>query len=196
MMNIFFLVFGVGFFLFGLLFFVLGIALGPMMFVFNIVGLIFMLIGGGFIFYKIKSMRDESNIRNHGTKFTGKIYSYVDDTSVMVNGQYRVNIKVHYFDNNGIEREALVPTKFTRGNGDFPIGSTIDILEYKGRYTWVKNSVRFETLYREEELMDDKPIDPTEINIVGVSCQNCGANFSGAKGYVTRCPYCGAPTNL
>lgn len=195
-MQIIFLVFGLGFFLFGLLFFILGLILGPSMFLFSFVGLIFMLIGAGFIFFKIKEVRSKAQINKNGTKYTGKIYSYVDDTGVMVNGQYQVNIKVHYFDQAGIEREALIPTKFTRGSGDYPIGATIDIIEYKGKYTWVKGSVRFETLNREEELMDNKPINPENINYVGVSCQNCGANFQGAKGYVTRCPYCGAPTNL
>lgn len=158
--------------------------------------LVFILVGGGFIVSVINTKRKASKIENNGIKYTGKIYSYTDDTSVVVNGQYRVNIKVRYFDKSGIEREALVPTRFTRGEGDFPIGATIDICELDGKYTWVKGSVRFEQIYREEELMDDKPIEPGKVSLAGISCQSCGASFTGARGYVSRCPYCGAAINV
>lgn len=158
--------------------------------------LVFIGIGVGFIMSVINAKRKADRIQEKGTKYTGKIYSYTDDTSLLVNGQYRVNIKVRFFDKNGVEREALVPTKFIRGNGDFPIGATIDICEFDGKYTWVKGSVRYEQIYREEELMDDKPLEPGKINMVGISCQGCGASFTGAKGYVSRCPYCGAAINV
>ena len=34
-------------------------------------------------------------------------------------GQEQINTKVRYFDEQGIEREAVLPTGFTKGNGDF-----------------------------------------------------------------------------
>lgn len=186
----------------GLFIMILGIIIGiaveiPLFMAIMIpLGFLFFAIGMGFIIAIISGKKSSNSILNKGTKYVGKIYSYSDDTSVIVNGQYRVNIKVRYFDKQGIEREALVPTKFIRGNSDFPIGSTIDIYEYNGKYTWGKGSVRYETIPREEELMDDKPIEPSGVSLVAVTCQNCGVSFTGAKGYASRCPYCGAATNI
>ncbi|MCQ2534725.1 MAG: hypothetical protein MJ172_09190 [Clostridia bacterium] len=82
------------------------------LFICGLIGFIFTCIGGGFIASAVFGKRKNKSICQNGTKYTGKIYGYTDDTSVLVNGQYRVNIKVHYFDKNGIEREAIIPTKF------------------------------------------------------------------------------------
>ena len=43
--------------------------------------------------------------------------------------------------------------------------------------------------------MDDKPLDPSKIDKIAVSCPHCGASFSAAKGYVGKCPYCGGVVN-
>lgn len=160
-----------------------------------LLGIIFSAVGGGMLLSIIKTKKAQKEIKQNGKQFTGKIYGYVDDTSCIVNGDYLVNIKVHYFDDTNIEREAIIPTGFTRGSGDYPIGATIDILVLGTSYSWVKDSVRYEHIDREEELMDDKPIDPRAINMIGISCPNCGASFSAAKGYVSRCPYCNGAIN-
>lgn len=143
------------------------------------------------ILRKRKRIKD---ILNHGKQFSGKIHSYVEDKSCYVNGDYRININVHYFNEMGIEREIIVPTGFMRGSNEFPIGATIDIKVWGNKCTWVKGSVRWDELYREDELMDDKPIDWHKDN-VAVSCGGCGASFSAAKGYMTVCPYCGTKIN-
>ena len=157
---------------------------------------VFIAIGVGFLLGVIIPSCKSKKMLLSGTKYTGKIHSYCDDTTLIYNGQYRVNIKVHYFDKTGIEREALVPTKFIRGTGDYPIGATIDIYEQNGKYTWDPKSVRYETIEREEELMDNKPVAQSKLEIVGICCPNCSANFTGARGYVSRCPYCGAALNI
>lgn len=160
-----------------------------------LIGFIFAAVGGGILLSVIKSSLARKNLKENGKRYTGKIYGYVDNKSSIMNGDYLVNIKVHYFDEMGIEREAIIPTGFTRGSGDYPIGATIDIIALGTKFTWVENSVRYEHIYREEELMDNKPIDPTKLNMVAVNCPGCGASFSAAKGYVCTCPYCGGTIN-
>lgn len=163
--------------------------------VFVLIPFLFVLIGLAFVI-SVFVMRYKSNIiKKRGTKYSGKIYGYVKNTSVVVNGQFTSDTKVHYFDNNGIEREAILPTGFSEGSSKYPIGMTIDIYELNGKYNFDSNSVRNEILPREAELMDDKPIDPGLINVVAVTCPACGASFEAAKGYSNKCPYCGGYIN-
>lgn len=157
-----------------------------------LIGLVFTAVGGGILFVQLKGISKRKKVAKTGKKYTGKIYGYVEDKRAMVNNDYLVNIKVHYFDEKGIEREAVIPTGFSKGSGDYPIGATIDIIALGSVYSWDKKSVRYEHIDREEELMDNKPLDPKLINMVAVTCPYCGAKFSAAKGYVCNCAYCGA----
>jgi len=156
-----------------------------------LIGIIFSAVGGGILLSLIKKANAQRKIEKEGKKYTGKIYGYVEDRSCTMNGAYLMNTRVRYFDDKGIEREAVLNTGFAVGSGDYPIGATIDIIALNTSYTWVKDSVRFEKIYGEEELMDDKPLDPELISMVAVSCPHCGASFSAAKGYVCKCAYCG-----
>ena len=72
---------------------------------------------------------------------------------------------------------------------------TIDIYEYGGKIAYDKNSVRSETILKEEELMDNMPLDTTGLEVVAVECRSCGASFCATKGYVSKCPYCGKLIN-
>lgn len=157
---------------------------------FIMIPLFFVIIGLCFIGAVINSKLKEKRIISKGKKYSGKIYGYVDNTSYTVNGQFTVDTKVHYFDENGTEREAVIPTGFSKGSNGYPIGMTIDIYEYNGKYNYDSKSVRNEILARENELMDDKPVDPLLINIIAVKCPNCGASFEAAYGYSNKCPYC------
>ena len=142
-------------------------------------------------------LHNKKMIRVHGEKYTAKIYGYVKNTSYMVNGRFPLNVKVHYFDNYGIEREVILPTSISGGaDSMFPIGMTIDIYEYNGKYSYDPASVRGERLRREEELMDNKPIDPEQLHLIAVRCSNCGASYKAATGYASRCPYCGGYQNV
>ncbi|MDO5155718.1 MAG: hypothetical protein Q4D51_07105 [Eubacteriales bacterium] len=107
-----------------------------------------------------------------------------------------MNVVVHYWDKQGIEKETIIPTKFSKGAKEYPIGMTIDIFEYNGTYSFDKNSVRDEILDREAELMDDKPIDRADIKLIAVTCDNCGASYESVKGYTAKCPYCSSYTNV
>lgn len=135
------------------------------------------------------------NILAHGKKYKAKIHSYVENTSFILNGQYTYNVKVHYFDENGIEREVVIPTSFPKGTNAYPIGMTIDIFELEGRFGFDKKSVRNEILPGEAELMDALPIDPTKITQIGITCPNCSASFKAATGFSNHCPYCGSAIN-
>lgn len=158
--------------------------------------LIFVVVGIGFVIGVICSISKKKKIVNHGRRYAAKIYSYVDNASYTVNGQYTVNVKVHYFDENRIEREAIIPTAFPKGAGTYPIGMTIDIFEYQGNFSFDPKSVRNETLPGEVELMDDKPISPEQIHLVAVKCPNCGSSFQAAAGYSSKCPYCSGYLNV
>lgn len=160
-----------------------------------IIPLIFVIIGIGMLIgITIPSIK-KSAIKRNGTKYSGKIYGYVNNTSFMLNGAYTLNTKVHYFDNKGIEREAILPTSFAKGSNQYPIGMTIDIYEYQGKYGYDPKSVRNQILPREEELMDNKPIDMNSVQTLAVTCPNCSASFHAAIGYANNCPYCGSAIN-
>lgn len=159
----------------------------PMMFV--VIGICFVL---GVVIQKNKKRK----IIRKGKKYAAKIYGYVKDTSVLVNGSYPINVKVHYFDENHVEREAIIPTGFPAGSNQYAIGMTMDIYEYRGRYNWDPASVRNEVLKGEAELMDDKPVEPEKLNLIAVNCPNCGSSFQAAKGYASKCPYCSGYINV
>lgn len=163
--------------------------------VFTAMPLFFVLLGLAFIGAVLNMSRAAKNIVAKGTKYPAKIYSYVNNTSFMVNGSYTVNIKVRYFDKTGVEREAIIPTSFARGSSEYPIGMTIDIYEYKGKYGFDPHSVRDEILVGENELMDDKPVDPSKMRMIAVKCPNCGSTYEAVKGYTSKCPYCDGYTN-
>lgn len=160
-----------------------------------LMGLVFAATGGGILVAQIKKSKERKKIAAEGTRFIGKIHSYIEDKSCTMNGDYLVNIKVHYYDKAGIEREAIIPTGFTKGSGDYPIGATIDIIALGTRYSWDKDSVRYERIFGEDDLMDDKPINAGNLDMTAVTCSKCGASFTATKGYVSKCPYCGSSTN-
>lgn len=165
--------------------------------VFLLIPLMFVVIGLCFIVTILVMLHNKKMIRVHGEKYAAKIYGYVQNTSYRVNDQFTWNVKVHYFDSYGIEREAILPTSISGGaDSMFPIGMTIDIYEYNGRYSYDPASVRGERLRREEELMDNKPIDPEQLHLIAVRCSNCGASYKAATGYASRCPYCGGYQNV
>lgn len=156
----------------------------------------FVVLGICFIAAVLSGMHKKSIIVKKGTRYAAKIYSYTENTAYTVNGRFPVNVVVRYFDRNQIIRETVIPTAFEKGSGDYPIGMTIDIYEYQGKYGFDPKSVRNETLSGEQELMDDKPVDPSKLRMKAVQCPNCGASYQAAAGYTGKCPYCGSYYNV
>lgn len=74
-------------------------------------------------------VHNKKMIVKKGVRYPAKIYGYTENTSVRVNNTYMMDTIVHYFDSYHVEREAIIPTGFTRGAGMYPIGLTIDIFE-------------------------------------------------------------------
>lgn len=163
--------------------------------VFVALPLFFVVMGLCFVIAPVISKKKRAKIIKNGTKYPAKIYGYAKNASYVVNGVHPTDTKVHYFDNNGVEREVVLPTRCAGSDGLMPVGMTVDIYEYKGKFSWDASSVRSEVLYREAELMDNKPIEPEKQNIVAVKCKNCGATFEAIKGFTGQCPYCGGYTN-
>ena len=90
---------------------------------FILIPLMFVVLGLCFIVTILVMLHNKKMIRVHGEKYTAKIYGYVKNTSYMVNGRFPLNVKVHYFDNYGIEREVILPTSISGGaDSMFPIG--------------------------------------------------------------------------
>ena len=160
-----------------------------------VVPIFFIIIGLSLVIFVLKAMSKKKEVERKGKKYSAKIYGYIENTSVMVNSNYLIDTKVHYFDEKHIEREAIIPTAFSKGSSQYPIGMTIDIYEYNGKYSFDPKSVRDEILPGENELMDNKPVEPEKITNVAVECKNCGATFQAVKGYTERCPYCGSVYN-
>ncbi|MBD5540046.1 MAG: hypothetical protein HDR00_02460 [Lachnospiraceae bacterium] len=160
-----------------------------------VIPIFFMIIGLSLVIFVLKAVSKKRAIKKKGKKYPAKIYGYIENTSVMVNSTYLIDTKVHYFDEKHIEREAIIPTAFNKGSSQYPIGMTIDIYEYNGKYSFDPKSVRDEILPGENELMDNKPIEPAKIAHVAVECKNCGATFRAVKGYTEKCPYCGSVHN-
>jgi len=161
----------------------------------TVIPLLFVVVGAVFLLGVAAAMAGKKKIVKKGRRYAAKIYGYVENSTLTVNGQFTVNIKVHYFDENHVEREAILPTSFTKGSDMYPIGMTIDIFEYRGRFDFDPKSVRNEILPGEAELMDDKPVEPEKLRLIAVSCPNCGSNFQAAAGYSSKCPYCGGYVN-
>lgn len=160
-----------------------------------VVPIFFIIIGLSLVIFVLKAMSKKKEVEKKGKKYSAKIYGYIENTSVMVNSNYLIDTKVHYFDDKHIEREAIIPTAFSKGSAQYPIGMTIDIYEYNGKYSFDPKSVRDEILPGENELMDNKPVEPEKITNVAVECKNCGATFQAVKGYTEKCPYCGSVYN-
>lgn len=163
--------------------------------VFILIPFLFVIIGACFVGGVVTVRAKKKRIITKGKKYSAKIYGYEKNFSMTVNDQYPYDTKVHYFDENGIEREALIPTGITGGSSKYPIGFTIDIYELNGKYNYDPKSVRDEILPGEKELMDDKPVDPEKLKVIAVSCPSCGASFEAAEGYSNKCPYCGGFIN-
>lgn len=120
---------------------------------FLIIPLPFLLLGLGLIAGVLISMAGKRRVVRHGEKYAAKIYGYVENTAYRVNGCYTLNTQVRYFDKNHIKRQAILRTGFMRGADTYPIGMTIDIYEYQGKYSYDKASVRSDIIPEEQELM-------------------------------------------
>ncbi|MDO4615670.1 MAG: hypothetical protein Q4B15_08575 [Lachnospiraceae bacterium] len=188
---------GIVFAIFGLFFLALFLGIGIAFWgAFVLLPIFFIVIGLGLMSIKIVHDFRLRNIRKKGKKYPAKVYGYAENKSFVVNDSYPINVKVHFFDDRHVEREVVLPTSITDTSKLFPVGMTIDIFEYNGKYSYDEASLRHERIDFEEELMDDTPIAPEDKHLISIKCKQCGASYQAAQGYSSRCPYCGSYTDV
>ncbi|MBQ0005571.1 MAG: hypothetical protein KBS68_06910 [Clostridiales bacterium] len=156
------------------------------------VPLIFPAIGAGLLYIPIRAGLREKKALSSGERYTAKVFGYVEDSSITINDQYPINIKVRFFDKNHNICETTLETRFPKGNVPYAIGSTLDIYGLNGIYSFDPDSVRFEKLKEEELLMDNRPLEPEKTDFIAVTCPNCGSSYKAIKGFAEKCPYCGS----
>lgn len=154
--------------------------------------LIFPVIGAGLLYIPVSATIREKRTLSKGERYAAKVYGYVEDSSITINGMYPINIKVRFFDNNHKICETTLETRFPKGDVPYPIGATVDIFGMKGIYTFDPDTVRNEKIKEEDLLMDNRPLEPEKTDYVAVTCPNCGSSYKAIKGFAEKCPYCGS----
>ncbi len=157
--------------------------------------LIFLIIGIGILAIPTVAIYKEKQTRSHGKRYAAKVFGYVEDTTITVNGAYPINIKVRFFDDKHNVSETTIATRFPKGNVPYPIGATVDIYGLNGIYAVDPESVTSAKIPGEDQLMDNRPLEPEKTDYVAITCPNCGATYQAIKGYTGKCPYCDTYTN-
>lgn len=152
--------------------------------------LFFAAFGFCFMIPGIISAKKNRKIIESGKRISAKIYGYVEDKHVVINGGYAVNTLVRYFDDFRRTKGAVIETGFVHGSNAYPIGMTVDIYMLDGRIGWDAASVRQETLFEERVLMDRTLEAGADDEVIAVECPKCGGLFCTIEGYADRCPYC------
>ena len=118
-------------------------------------------IGGFFAWTGINNMNRERKINEKGYAVMGKIFDYVPDNQMTLNGQPTLSLIVRYKE-DGIIKQAVVRT----GQVDtaaFPRGATVTISLFEGEAALVPGSVSDVRLPDEENLLNPD-IDPEKIH--------------------------------
>ena len=159
---------------FGLLFVMIGVVIGGFMTVSSILtgslsmifmGLSFLVIFGGiggfFAWYGISAIKRDEKIAEEGVAIMGKIFDYVPDYQMTLNGQPSLSIVVRY-KKDGLIRESIVRTGYT-DTAAIPRGNLLN------------------------PDIDPEKIESS----IGASCPACGATLIVPIGMSAICPYCG-----
>ncbi|MBR2829274.1 MAG: hypothetical protein IKE68_01850 [Solobacterium sp.] len=149
----------------------------------------------GIIRYAIEApARQDKAILDSGVSYTGKIFGYREDASILVNGRPMLDLIIRYFD-HGVIKEAVVNNDSTDMT-KFPVGATVTIRIMNAQAALVPGSVTNARLEGEENLMNPD-FDPTgKRPSKGVHCPNCGSSLIIPYGMSYICPYCGSKVSL
>ena len=186
----------------GLFFVVLGAVIGiglilsgfaaksiPLAFMGIVFVMMFCGIGGFFAWIGISMLNRDKKITEEGVAVMGKIFDYVPDYQMTLNGQPTLSLVVRY-KRDGVIRQATVRTGRS-DTAEFPQGATVTRSLLNGEAALVPGTVTDLKLPDEENLMN-RDIDPEKIeSSVGVSCPACGAALMVPVGMTAICPYCG-----
>ena len=146
-------------------------------------------IGGFFAWIGISALRREEKIAEEGVAIMGKIFDYVPDYQMTMNGQPTLSLVVRY-KKDGLIKQAVVRTGYT-DTAAIPRGATVTISLLNGEAALVPGSISDVKLPDEENLLNPD-IDPEKIQTsIGASCPACGATLIVPVGMSAICPYCG-----
>ena len=187
---------------FGLLFVVIGAVVGilftslsivtrsyPMIFMGVMFPLVFCGVGGFFAWIGMSALKREEKIAEEGVAIMGKIFDYVPDYQMTMNGQPTLSLVVRY-KKDGLIKQAVVRTGYT-DTAAIPRGATVTISLLNGEAALVPGSISDVKLPDEENLLNPD-IDPEKIQTsIGASCPACGATLIVPVGMSAICPYCG-----
>lgn len=187
---------------FGLLFVVIGAVVGilfislsivtrsyPMIFMGVMFPLVFCGVGGFFAWIGMSALKREEKIAEEGVAIMGKIFDYVPDYQMTMNGQPTLSLVVRY-KKDGLIKQAVVRTGYT-DTASIPRGATVTISLLNGEAALVPGSISDVKLPDEENLLNPD-IDPEKIQTsIGASCPACGATLIVPVGMSAICPYCG-----
>ena len=187
---------------FGMLFVVIGMVAGilfiggalmtrnfPLIFMGVMFPLIFCGVGGFFAWIGASALKREEKIAEEGVAVMGKIFDYVPDYQMTMNGQPTLSLVVRY-KKDGLIKQAVVRTGYT-DTAAIPRGSTVTISLLNGEAALVPGSISDVKLPDEENLLNPD-IDPEKIRTsIGASCPACGATLIVPVGMSAICPYCG-----
>ena len=187
---------------FGLLFVVIGAVVGilfislsivtrsyPMIFMGVMFPLVFCGVGGFFAWIGMSALKREEKIAEEGVAIMGKIFDYVPDYQMTMNGQPTLSLIVRY-KKDGLIKQAVVRTGYT-DTASIPRGATVTISLLNGEAALVPGSISDVKLPDEENLLNPD-IDPEKIQTsIGASCPACGATLIVPVGMSAICPYCG-----
>ena len=187
---------------FGLLFVVIGAVVGilfislsivtrsyPMIFMGVMFPLVFCGVGGFFAWIGGSALKREEKIAEEGVAIMGKIFDYVPDYQMTMNGQPTLSLVVRY-KKDGLIKQAVVRTGYT-DTASIPRGATVTISLLNGEAALVPGSISDVKLPDEENLLNPD-IDPEKIQTsIGASCPACGATLIVPVGMSAICPYCG-----
>ena len=151
--------------------------------------LVFCGVGGFFAWIGGSALKREEKIAEEGVAIMGKIFDYVPDYQMTMNGQPTLSLIVRY-KKDGLIKQAVVRTGYT-DTAAIPRGATVTISLLNGEAALVPGSISDVKLPDEENLLNPD-IDPEKIQTsIGASCPACGATLIVPVGMSAICPYCG-----
>ena len=146
--------------------------------------------GIGALFRYIGSVQENraNRILENGTSYTGLIYRYDKDPSIIINGSYPISVVVRYMADEKVQ-EAIIPTMETSGQ-NYPLGHACTIKLYDGKAAIVPGSIELKQLPDQDLLTESSILEIQSNPRVRITCPYCGAAVNVPLGGSAKCEYC------
>ena len=152
----------------------------------------FSAIGIGFLVYPLKARAKRKKFLKEGISYYGKIVSYQENSTIMLNGRPIQYLEVRYYDRYGRINNTSVSTG-SNSNAGFSLGETVQICEYNGETILVSDRSVNTKIQGEENLImtyNAGAQSIAQIRPESYYCPHCGANLMIPRGQTVKCPYC------